>query len=159
MEYKPARFCYEVTPHLFTMIVPLTRLGVSLMPKHSSLGETFNDIILNSPVNGLVDCLCSHTTFAIHSSGPNRSPLSHADLHSFISNFFLPPRRSMNHPPLRFDVNDRIMLLAYPPRSGIRSCAAGIVRLPFLCARQPKLYKGGTEGRCLEIGCEGNSNY
>jgi hypothetical protein len=98
------------------MIVPLTRLGVSLMPKHLSLGETFNDIISNSPVNGLVDCLSSHSTFAIHSFGSNRPPLSHADLHSFISNFFLPPSCSMKYPPhrVRFDVSDRIMLLIPP---------------------------------------------
>lgn len=96
------------------MIVPLTRLGVSLIPNHTSLGETVNDIISNSPVNGLVDCLCSHTTYAIHSSGLNRPPLSHADLHSFISNFFLPPSCSVDRSSLRFDVNDRIMLLVPP---------------------------------------------
>ena len=91
------------------MIVPLTRLGVSLMPEQS-LGKTFNDITSNSSVvNGLVDCLCSHTTVAIHSSDPNRPPLSHAELYSFISKFFLP-----RHPRLRFDVNDRIMLLIPP---------------------------------------------
>ena len=108
LEYKPARL-YEVTPHLLAMIVPLSRLGVSLMPQHSSLGETFNDIISNSSINGLVDCLCSHTTVAIHSFEHTRPPLSHADLHSFISNFSLP-----HLPPLRFDVNDRIMLLIPP---------------------------------------------
>ena len=108
LEYKPARL-YEVTPHLLAMIVPLSRLGVSLMPQHSSLGENFNDIISNSFINGLVDSLCSHTTVAIHSFEPIRPPLSHADLHSFIFNFSLP-----NLPPLRFDVNDRIMLLIPP---------------------------------------------
>ena len=96
------------------MIVPLTHLDVSLMPKDSSLGETVNDIISNSPVNSLVDCLCSHTTYAIHSFGPDRPPLLHADLHSFMSNFFLPPSCSVDRPPLRFDVNDRIMLLVPP---------------------------------------------
>ena len=103
-----------MTLYVLEMIVPLTRLDVSLLPKHSSLGETFNDIISNSPVKGLLDCLYSHTTVAIHSFVPNRPPLSHADLHSFISNFFLPPCRSVNNPPLRFDVNDRIMLLIPP---------------------------------------------
>ena len=91
------------------MVVPLTRLDDALIPKHLSLGETFNDIISNSTVNGLVDSLCSHTTLAIHSFEPNRPALSHASLHSFISNFFLP-----RHPPLRFDINDRIMLLIPP---------------------------------------------
>ena len=90
------------------MIVPLTRLGVSL-PKHSSLGDTFNEIISNSSINGLVDCLCSHSTSAIHSFEHTRQSLSHADLHSFISNFLLPPSHS-----LRFDLNDRIMLLVPP---------------------------------------------
>ena len=90
------------------MIVPLTHLSPPHIPKHSSLGETFDDIISNSPVNGLLDCLYSHTTVAIHSFGPNRPPLSHVDLHFFISNFFLPSCRSI------FDVNDRIMLLIPP---------------------------------------------
>ena len=98
-----------MTSHLLAMIVPLTPLGVSLTPEHSSLGETFNDIISNSSVNGLVDCLCSHSTVAINSFEPNRPPLLHADLHSFISNFSLP-----HLPPLSFDVNDRIMLLIPP---------------------------------------------
>lgn len=93
------------------MIVPFAPLDVSLLPKHSSLGDVFNNIISNSPVNGLLDCLNSHTTLAIHSSTPIRPPLSHADLYSFISGFFLPPSRSTKHPPLRFGVNDRIMLL------------------------------------------------
>lgn len=92
------------------MIVPLTRLDLSLLPKYSSLGEIFNDIISNSPINGLVDCLYSHTTLAIHSSETIRPSLSHADLHSFICSFFLPPSRSTN----RFGVNDRIMLLIPP---------------------------------------------
>ena len=96
------------------MTFPLTRLDVSLLQKHSSLGEIFNDIISNSPINGLVDCLYAHTTLAIHSSSPIRPPLSHADLHSFISDFFLPPSRSTSDPPLRFGVNDRIMLLIPP---------------------------------------------
>lgn len=85
------------------------------------LGETFKDIISNSPtgINGLpvVDCLHSHTTFAIHSPVRTRPPLLHANLHSFISKFSHPP-------PFRFDANGRIMLAirAYPSRSGTCSC-------------------------------------
>jgi len=93
------------------MIFPLRRLDVSLSPKHSSLGEIFNDIISNSLINGLVDCLYSHSTLAIHSPEPIRPPLSHADLRSFISSFFLTPSRFTNQ---RFGVNDRIMLLIPP---------------------------------------------
>jgi len=96
------------------MTVPLRRLDVSLLPKHSSLGENFNNIISNSPTNGLVDCLSSHTTSSIHSFEAIRPSLSHADLHSFISGFFLPPSRSRNHVSLRFGVNDRIILLIPP---------------------------------------------
>lgn len=96
------------------MTVPFRRLDVSLLPKHSSLAENFNDIISHSPINGLVDCLSSHTTSAVHSSEPIRPPLSHADLRRFISTFSLPPSRSTSHPPLRFGVNDRIMLLIPP---------------------------------------------
>ena len=91
------------------MIVPLRRLDASLLPKESSLGENFNDIISKSPINSLVNCLYSHTTSAIHSFEAIRPPLSHADLHSFISTFFLPPSRS-----LRFGVNDRIILVIPP---------------------------------------------
>jgi len=90
------------------MIVPLRRLDASRLSKHSSLGENFDDIISNSPIDGLIDCLYSHTTSAIHSLEAIRPPLSHADLHFFISTFFLPPR---NH---RFGVNDRIILLVPP---------------------------------------------
>lgn len=49
-------------------VLPLTRLGASFAPwQHSSLGESFNDIISNSHINVLVDCIYSHVTFAIHS--------------------------------------------------------------------------------------------
>ena len=80
---------------------------------------------------------------------PNWLPLSHADLHSFVSNFFLPQSCLPS-------ILTSMLLIT---QSGMRS-SAGIVRLPFLWARQPKLYDEGTEGRCLETRRgEGDSDY
>ena len=89
-----------------------------LLAKLSMISSQIHPLMVGSTVSALIPPLPCHPFFW--------TPLSHANLHSFISNFFLP---SMNRPPLHFDVNDQIMLLV--TQSGMRSSPAGIVRLPF----------------------------
>jgi hypothetical protein len=108
------------------MVVPFTHLDVSLVPKHSSIGDIF---ISNLFINGLglVDCLSSRTTFAIHSSDSSRPPLSHADSHSFISNF----SSSSSSQLFWYTINDRIVILLIPFGPEYAVAMLALSTLPF----------------------------
>jgi acyl-coenzyme A synthetase/AMP-(fatty) acid ligase len=92
-----------------SMTIPLSFLNnLSSPPVGTSLGDTLAERITNSgKVNSLLDCLCSTSNAAIHSSDQSRRPLLHNQIHSFISNFSLPHSDSYRS----LGPNDRVMIV------------------------------------------------
>jgi acyl-coenzyme A synthetase/AMP-(fatty) acid ligase len=90
------------------MSIPLSFLRASLTPTTShSLGDSFAALITSScKINSLLDCLCSTSEPAIHSSDPSRPPLRHEELRSFVSTFSLPHSKGDGLGP-----NDRVILV------------------------------------------------
>lgn len=89
------------------MVIPLSFLDAAAVPDRLSLGEHLDQLLLKSSIKSLVDCLCSTSTPAIYSTESGRSPLLHAELRTFVSNFVLPRpegQRSLGK-------NDRIMVV------------------------------------------------
>ena len=62
----------------------------------TSLGEYLNERLTETEnIKTLLDCLCSSSHPAILSPHPDRPPLSHTELRSFISDFALPTRNPL----------------------------------------------------------------
>jgi acyl-coenzyme A synthetase/AMP-(fatty) acid ligase len=103
------------------MFIPLSVLDTTV-PKGSSLGEHLDDCLFKTEIRSLVQCLCSGAEPAIHSPDPGRPPLTHDDLHAFVSNFVLP--HAADRPPLK--QNDRIMVVLSPgPENAVALLALG----------------------------------
>jgi len=79
------------------MSVPLSfiyPLLSSALP--TSLGQYLNDRLTETEdIRTFFDCLCSSSHPAVHSPHPDRPPLSHIELRSFISKFSLPTRNPL----------------------------------------------------------------
>jgi acyl-coenzyme A synthetase/AMP-(fatty) acid ligase len=79
---------------LITMSVPLSSI-YPLLPLSlpTFLGEYLNDRLTeNENIKTFFDCLCSSSHPAIHSPHPDRPPVSHTELRSFVSDFAVPTR-------------------------------------------------------------------
>ena len=83
--------------------LPLPAINLHVSPSlallsalSTSLGEYLNDHLTETEsIKTFFDCLCSSFHPEIHSPHPDRLPLSHIELWSFISNFALPTRNTL----------------------------------------------------------------
>lgn len=91
------------------MSIPLASLATLPSPRAGiSVGDQLAEQITDSGfVNSLLDCLPSTNSPAVFTPESSRPPLTHRDLHDFISRFALPCSSSRR----RLGPNDRIMVV------------------------------------------------
>ncbi|KAF8921420.1 acetyl-CoA synthetase-like protein [Mucidula mucida] len=93
------------------MSIPLAFLSNIVVHKDWSLGDSLlEQLATSSAVETLLDCLCTTSSPVIYSTVPNRPPLCHDALRSFVANFTLPHSRFR----ARLGPNDRVVI-ALPP--------------------------------------------